>query len=1629
MNTIGNYRLTEKIRENRTTSLFRAEHGSDGKTAVIRLLHAPAISEQEAVRFRREFENIKNLDIEGILRPYELIEHENGFALVMADFPGRSLKTRIGASGMDVAEFLEIAVCLAEILGRIHEKVVHKAIKPSNILVKDDPLSCRITDFGDLSLASGQHRDIYDPEVISRTVPYMAPEQTGRMNRAVDRRTDLYCLGTVFYEMLTGSPVFAYDDPMEIIHAHIARLPEAPCEKRHAIAGALSDIVMKLLFKEPEDRYQTAYGLAADLEQCRRQLSEKGGIEPFELAARDVSLDFEASGRLVGRENEKAALVECFDRMTEQRKPAVSILTGPEGIGKTLLAEKVCRSVVADNGYFITGKYDRFRGEVPYSAIIQAFMALVSRLLAEGPERVENWRIRIMEALGSSGRVVTEVIPNLELIVGKQPDVPELGPEAARNRFVHVFSNFVQVFARFSHPLVLFLDNLQWADRASLRFLARLAAGMNKGCLWLILASRTREAQRQDLLSNAVDELESTAGYVCRLELDVLDRDSVCALVADLLGINGDAASPLAGLVHGKTGGNPFFVNQFLRNLYENGFLWFEPGRGWLWNEEKIRGLQVTDNVVELMTEKLAGLPAQTRNILMAGACMGNRFDLETLAEVLGRSMDEVLEAADPALKSGYLQFSGEMYYFTHDRLWEAAYAMIPEDRRSELHHDIGWHVYSCTQSREQLYRDIFFIVNHLNAGIDSIKSHEERIALARLNLAAAEKSRDTAAYQSALACLKTGISLLSDTAWQKEYDLALKLHAETAKASYQAAEFEEMEARVHEVVENAATVLDTIDVREIQIQAYLAQHKIVDAVDTAYMVLESLGVRLPRRASGAARVRELIGVNLVLRGKTDDEILNYRLMEDPFSKAAVRIATSALIAFYVGGYATDMAVLVLRMVRISFRKGICAQTPQWLASYSVILFVLNRLNEAFRFGNLAMETAKRLNFEEIRTRYLVYAQIRHWRDPLTECCTCLLENYSQGLELGDVDYSAYSAVQYCHLAFGAGCRLGALAGEAEDYSRVMRRYGQMVPLHLILILEQVIENLRGNSESPVLLEGGKFSEEVMIPELAGSNQRVGLFLAYTYKLMLGFFFGEHEKARENAEKAKQYLDAGVGLYVFAIFYFYRALNQLAVFDELPAERRKKEWKKIENAAAKLRLWTEHGSHNHGHKSDLVEAEMARVRGDLLNAENRYHRAADRARESGFVHEEALVCELAALFYAGRQMRDFAALFMTRAYECCRRWGSAAKAGQMEKTHGDLLSVPVTRQPQEAAAGEASGEERGSDLDLSTVIKAYQAISGEIVLERLLERLMRIGLENAGGQRGVLLLQEAGRLYVEAEMDSEGNVSVLQSVPVENYPYIPAGVVSYVHKTMENVVIDNASQDERFSGDPYIREHGLKSVLCAPVRRQKEISGLLYVENNLAVGAFSRERLELLTILSAQSAIAIENAKLFEMARRDGLTGLINFRYFQYSLEQELGRASAGNHPVGLFMLDIDRFKDLNDTHGHQAGDEVLKNVAAIIQSDAPDRDLVSRYGGEEFAVICPEKRFDEAKQLAEKIREDVESSVVHYHGVPLKVTISIGVAGTFLAGAAGAETLIRMADDALYKAKLGGRNRVEINS
>ena len=762
MEKFADYILQEKLQETRNSIVYRGHKENENRPFIIKVLKTAYPTPSEIARFKQEYNLVKELDIQNIIRIFDLVEYENKYAIIEEDFGGISLKETFRKEKIALKSFLQISSKISETLGLIHKKnIIHMHIKPDNILMNPEKEEVKITDFGISAVLTHANDELYNPDIIEGTLSYMSPEQTGRMNRGVDYRTDIYSLGVTFYEMLTGEIPFKSKDPMELIHSHIARQLLPPIDLNHTIPPVLSSIILKMLSKNPEKRYQNCLGLMADIEECLNQLNQKGRIDDFPIATKDISIRFNIPRRLVDRDNERIELMRCFER-TCKGLSEMMLVTGQPGIGKSALVNEIYKPIIAKKGYFIFGKYDQFRKDVPYSAIIQSFQGLIRQIISESEEKIKLWKKKLLSALGPNGKVITDVMPELELVIHKQPDLPSLGPEESMNRFNLVFQNFVNVFLTEEHPVALFLDDIQWADQASLKFLENLMTTYETKYLFLIGAYRDNETNDAHPLILTLNKIRNKGRKINNIALGPLDVDSINLIIMNVLLCDAEKSLPLAELINKKTAGNPFFVIQFLKNVYDNHLLELNPKTGWEWDINKIREMQVTENVIELMAEKISRFPKNTQEILKICACIGNRFDLESLSVVSGKSIDETLADLTSALQEDMISLHGNIYKFHHDRIQEAAYSMIPKNEKEEMHYRIGNNVLKKT-GENNLNEKIFYIVDQLNRGIRFVSETDEEIRLAKLNLQAAQKSKKSTAYASASFYLKTSMGLLPE--------------------------------------------------------------------------------------------------------------------------------------------------------------------------------------------------------------------------------------------------------------------------------------------------------------------------------------------------------------------------------------------------------------------------------------------------------------------------------------------------------------------------------------------------------------------------------------------------------------------------------------------------------------------------------------------------------------------------------------------------------------------------------------------------------------------------------------------------------------------------------------------------
>ncbi len=1488
MISVSGYQTLKAIYESANSVVYRARRTEDGRPVILKTPKGEHAGFEKIRRYKHEFKTIRDLDLEGVIKAYSLEEHNNRPVLTLEDFGGASLDLLMKRAEFTLPEALSIAVDIAGAMGRIHSAdLIHKDINPGNVVFNSRSGITKIIDFGSACILSHESPMTRTPGLLEGTLPYMSPEQTGRMNRSVDYRTDLYSFGATLYKLLTGRPPFEADDALEIVHCHIARMPKPPDELNPDIPIAISEIVMKLLSKNADDRYQRAVGVKADLEHCLEHLHRDGRIEPFQLGRRDVPERFQIPQKLYGRDSDIVTLMSAFDRGTRERKEMM-LVAGAPGIGKTSLVREIYKPVTQRRGYFVAGKFDQFQRGIPYSAVVNVFRDLVRQLLSESEARLARWRERILSAVGPNGQVIVDVIPEVELIVGPQPPAQSIGIVESQNRFNMVFQNFTRVFCREEHPLVVFLDDLQWADSSSFKLLELMITDQETEFLFVIGAYRDNEVGPDHPLMDTLDILREEGVAVDEIKLGPLNPYDVSRLAADAVHRDDEAVEELAELVLQKTAGNAFFVNEFLKSLDVEELLRFDFQHGaWIWDIDQIRARQITDNVVQLMTDKIQKLSAQTQKVLELAACIGNQFELKTLAIVCETSEraaevhlnTAVAEGLVVGLGDAYESIDWDMpppdgskveYRFSHDRIQQAAYYLMPDSERQVAHRQVGRLLLSSATSPEKEER-IFEIVNQLNLGSDLIDGPSEREELARLNLLAGKKAKASVAYEPALTYLNAGIKCLAVNSWEHQYDLTLELYVEAAEAAYLAGDFSEMERLIRTVQNNARTLLDKAKVYEVQIQAYTAQTKLREAIETGLHVLKLFGVKFPQEPTKLDLVMGLMKTKLVMAGKRIEDLKDLPDMKDPHKLAAMRILSIVIVPVYFAG-ADLLPLIVFKMTNLSVRYGNTQASLFAYASYGAILSgVVGEIDKGYRFRELALGLLERFDPKELTARTLISANYltKHWKDPLRDTIKHMLEVHRGSLESGDLLGASIAAYVVGAVSYYVGNELPELERELAAYSSVIHRLKQEFVFNLNEIYRQSVLNLMDQAEDPCKLIGESFDEEKMLPIHQEANDGAAILNIFCQKLVLCYLFHRHREATEHAAVAEKHLDAGLGSEVVPIFHFYDSLAQLALYSSVGKSERRSIMKKVAANQKKMKKWARYGPVNYGHKYYLVEAERMRILDKRSQAMAYYDRAVSLAKQSGFVNEEAMALEIAARFHLSNGRSRVARDYLQHARYCYERWGATAKVKHLNERYYDLLSErSVPSKPKTidlTITQDRTLTTTETMLNLAAVMKASQAISEEIVLNKLLDRLVTIIIENAGAQKGLLILESEGKLLIEAEgsVDRE-RATVLHSLPVESSKNLSPAIVNYVARTRESLVLNDAANEGEFTHDPYVRKNRPKSIMCAPLIHQAKLTGIVYLENSLSTGAFPSNRLETLGLLCSQAAISLEKARLYE---------------------------------------------------------------------------------------------------------------------------------------------------------------------
>ncbi|MBC1274481.1 AAA family ATPase [Nostoc sp. UCD121] len=1451
--------------------IYRGIKVKDQCPVIIKGLRKEQCTPNNIEQLKHEYAIAQRLNIAAAVKVYALEIHQGIPYLIMEDFEARSLDQLLDQFQEPVS-FLKIAIEITSKLAQIHtHNIVHKDIKPQNILVNLETSQVKIADFGIATFIPYQQQIVSSSSRIEGSLPYLSPEQTGRMNRGIDHRSDLYSLGVTFYEMLTGQLPFQGKDPLEWVHCHIAKSPPSPKKLNSDIPLMLCDIIIKLLSKVAEQRYQSALGLQFDLEQCLKQLETTGEIQSFSLGEQDISERFQIPQKLYGREQEIAKLLQVFERVVSQGKPEIVLVSGYAGIGKSSLVKEIHKPIVRERGVFISGKFDQYKRDIPYSTIIQAFQTLVRQILTEPEDQLANWKKRIQAALGNNGRLIADVIPEVELIVGEQPPIPELGPAESQNRFNLVFQNFISVFSQKEHPLTVFLDDMQWADSATLNLIQTVITGSSIHYLCFILAYRDNEVDVVHPFSLMIEKICQQGVRKTEIILTPLNLVYVNQLIADTLYSSAERVEPLAQLIIQKTDGNPFFVNEFLKTLHQENLLNFDPQyRIWQWDLAQIEALGITDNIVSLMIGRMQKLPAATQEVLKLASCIGNRFDLEVLAIVGEQSIQETANALVEAILRGLIipiesdETTGRNYRFYHDRVQQAAYSLIADESKSVVHLTIG-RLLLKNSSHEQVNEQIFDLVNQLNLAVNLIIDQTEKDELVRLNLIAAKKAKASTAYTPAKRLFSVAMNLLAENAWIEQYEQTFTLFRELAECEFLTGNLEQAEQLFELLLLKAESHVEKSNIYMLQIRLYQVAGRYEEALTLGLEALKLFGVKFPDSneevQAAIAIERNQISTNLDNRQVSD--LINALVIEDPNIKTVISLLTTLGPPTYLGRPHL-FPLVVLKAVNYSLKFGNTEDSCFAYSMYAMLLVsIFHDIPTGYAFSEMTIQLNEK--FHDLKLRGVVLhihgSHINVWRNHIATDIPFLERGFIGCVEAGDVTMANYNGYQGSWQIIQLGSPLSDTYKSLDKYIVFARQSKHEAVYQTIRLQQMLLMNLRGLTHHTLTLSNDEFDESYALSIITDAGFVSGIIFYHIIKLIIFFTYRQYAEALNYVLKLSQLPVITLALPIETDYILYYSLTLTALYPTVSFIEQEQFLLTLESHQQQLQYWAYHCPENFLHKSQLVAAEIARIQGRDLEAMRLYDQSIASAREQAFVQYEALANELGAKFYLEREFDLIAKTYLQEAKNSYLRWEASAKVKHLEEFYPQLL-------PQPQLTSNGTFITTGENLDFLSVVKASQSISSEIIFSRLLKTLMQIVIEQAGAEIGYLLLENEQKLVIEVEAKVNFQAEKLNvSRPVfdgEISQVIPQSMLNYVQRTQETVILQNATEQNMFSGDEYVIQKQPKSVLCLPIARQSKLLGILYLENNLIPSAFTQEKLSVLDILTVQIAISLENARLYQ---------------------------------------------------------------------------------------------------------------------------------------------------------------------
>ena len=1484
MRQLEKYRVITSLYESPRTLVLRVSD-TQGQPIILKILKTPRSDRNDHIRFNVEYKITKDIHGSGIIQLIGLDTFHNMPALILEDFGGHSLDKHEVPLPADLNAFFDIVLAVTKSLNRVHtQHIIHKDINPTNIVWNPQNNQVKLIDFGIASKLIKGHAQVDTTLRLEGTLAYMSPEQTGRMNRVMDYRTDLYSLGITCYYLLLGQLPFDVDEPQEFIHHHIARHPEPPSQINPEIPEQLSAIIMKLLAKEPANRYHSARGLQIDLETLRDDW-EKRSHHSFPLGRQDIPIQLHISQTFYGRTKELDILHHAYDNTALGSTELVTV-SGNSGMGKSMLILESRKQFARHHGFFASGKFDPLNRNTPYLALIQIFKSLVRQWITEDDRSLSLVRNKLQPALDPNGQVIIDLIPEIKWIIGEQPAIPQLPPDETKNRFMLVFRNLLAGLACQAHPLTIFLDDMQWSDAATLEWLENVLCKPSIPYVLLILAYRTDEVDKHHPFFGFLEKKRLEEPNLESIELEPMPLACVNCLIADTLRRDREETHGLATLCRDKTGGNPFFLTQFLHSAYDRQWIHFKNDL-WQWNIQAMERGAITINVADLMADKLQRLREDTQYYLFLAACLGHLFTLSFLASVCNISKRLLEEHLREAVNHGLInptasnstdsEHKTTTYRFIHDRVRQAAYHYIAEEKRASIHLRIGRHLLACSQDETQRSRSLFDIINHLNRGLHLINDLEERLNLSLLNFQAGSKAKESAAFEPAWFFLKTAMKLLPQDTWSNYYTNTFKIYINAIEVLYLNTRFDEMKRLADIVLTQKTELLDQARVYEVLIHAYSAIKQQTMALNMGRDILKILGISIPLIPSKSRIMFEFVKIRLLLIGRSPSELLALREMSDPYRLASMRILASMLSAAYFGD--PDLfPILVFRQIELSIQYGNTNISPIAYNGYGLFLCgIIGDIESGFAYYRLATRLDESYTSSSYKTQSCVFGNlfVRHWKEHLNSSLPDLLNGYKAGIEVGDHQYAAYALLTYLEHAWFLGNKLDDVAQEIAQYTTEIKRIGQD-NIDYLAITHQTILNLINRESGRHRLVGTIFNEEKSRTFTSDMNHWTFLWVYHYHKLLLCYLFQKHEEGDKHALMAKNYVHVMVATFDVVLVFYFDALNKLQLFDK---QRPYSKWKLLRSIAdnrKRLKKWAHHAPMNFLQKYHLVEAEVHRVSHHDEQARTNYEKAIFLAEQHGYGLDTALAHELAGRFNIERNLVKMGRFFLQQAMDAYLKCGAVSKALALTTHYPELSSKWQPSSTSENLISSSISEEESKFLDLPSILKASHAISEEMDFHQLMEKLLGILLRNAGAQRGCLIstLKTTPVIEVTGEMIS-GKMHLSPDVPVlidgnNKQPLASPEIVQFVIRTNEVVVLDNAMKDNPFDTTGYVQAGNIKSILCIPLNMHGSVIGAIYLENNLTTASFTNNRVRIVRLLATQAAISMTNAQVIEELKTTG---------------------------------------------------------------------------------------------------------------------------------------------------------------